>query len=164
MIGPLLRARPGLRPPGTWDPFETGVCMLLGYDLDRVGQLVQQLGTPVPGLAALGLSHTFPSPARLATANLDCLGLEPACARAVRAFAQAVCDDRVRLDGSVGLERLVESLCALDGLRRGNAHELALRLGEADADPLGGPECWRPWRALAATHCCAARSASRPRA
>jgi AraC family transcriptional regulator of adaptative response / DNA-3-methyladenine glycosylase II len=150
-IGPLLRACPGLRPPGTWDPFETGVCVLLGHDLDRTGRLVQVLGTPVPGLAPLGLTYTFPGPSRLATANLDGLGLEAQCARAVRAFAQAVCDDRVRLDGSVGLERLVASLCALDGFCRGTAHELALRLGEADADPLGGPDCWRPWRALAAS-------------
>jgi AraC family transcriptional regulator, regulatory protein of adaptative response / DNA-3-methyladenine glycosylase II len=29
-VGPLVRARPGLRPPGTWDGFETGVRAIIG--------------------------------------------------------------------------------------------------------------------------------------
>lgn len=35
-IGPLLEARPGLRPPGTWDPFETGVRAIIGQDRKSV--------------------------------------------------------------------------------------------------------------------------------
>src|SRR5262249_12022186 len=30
IIGPLVRVAPGLRPPGTWDAFETGVALILG--------------------------------------------------------------------------------------------------------------------------------------
>jgi 3-methyladenine DNA glycosylase/8-oxoguanine DNA glycosylase len=140
------------------------------------GRLVERLGTPVPGLGQLGLTHTFPPAATLARADLDGLGLTPARARAIRFFARAVADDEVRLDRSVGLDRLVDSVTALDGLGPWTAHYLALRLGEPDAWPttdlalrrvlprhappaaaLGDlAERWRPWRALAATHLWAA--------
>ena len=65
-IGPLLEARPGLRPPGTWDAFETGVRAIIGQQVTLAhanaiaGRLVERLGTRVPGLEPLGLTHTFP--------------------------------------------------------------------------------------------------------
>jgi 3-methyladenine DNA glycosylase/8-oxoguanine DNA glycosylase len=178
-IGPLLEARPGLRPPGTWDPFETGVRAIIGQQVTLAhanaiaGRLVERLGTRVPGLEPLGLTHTFPSAATVAGANLGGLGLTPARARAIELFARAVAGDTVRLDRSIGLDRLIASITALDGLGPWTAHYLALRLGEPDACPttdLGlrrslprhaphaaAPlddlaERWRPWRALAATH------------
>jgi AraC family transcriptional regulator, regulatory protein of adaptative response / DNA-3-methyladenine glycosylase II len=175
-IGSLLKRRPGLRPPGTWDPFETGVRAILGQQITIAGantiagRLVERLGNPVPGLAQLGLSHTFPSPGTLATADLDGLGLTRARAAAVRSFARAVTDDTVLLDRSVGLDRLAASLTALDGLGPWTAQYLALRLGEPDACPITDlglqralpphaaaalgevAERWRPWRALATTH------------
>jgi AraC family transcriptional regulator, regulatory protein of adaptative response / DNA-3-methyladenine glycosylase II len=178
-IGPLLRARPGLRPPGTWDPFETGVRAIIGQQVTLAGgntiagRLVEQLGARVPGLEPFGLTHTFPSAATLAGADLTGLGLMPVRAEAVRLFARAVADDAVRLDRSVSLDHLVRSITELDGLGSWTAQYLALRLGEPDACPttdLGlqralprpGPgaeagvgelaERWRPWRALAATH------------
>lgn len=178
-VGPLLRARPGLRPPGTWDPFETGVRAIIGQQVTlagantMVGRLVERLGTPVPGLERLGLTHTFPSPATLAGADLTGFGLTPARADGVRLFARAVAEDAVRLDRSISLDQLVASITAVDGLGSWTAHYLALRLGEPDACPttdlalqralarhvpqtaatLGElAERWRPWRALAATH------------
>jgi AraC family transcriptional regulator of adaptative response / DNA-3-methyladenine glycosylase II len=178
-LGPLLRARPGLRPPGSWDAFETGVRAIVGQQVTLtgantiVGRLVERFGTPVPGLAPLGLSHTFPSPASLAGADLAGLGLTGTRAEAIRAFARAVADDEIRLDGSVSLDSLVSSLTAVQGLGAWTAHYIALRLGEPDACPttdlglqraLSRPlpaaaasldqlaEHWRPWRALAATH------------
>jgi len=120
-IGPLLEARPGLRPPGTWDPFETGVRAIVGQQVTVVAantiacRLVERLGNPVPGLRQLGLSHTFPSADTLATADLGGLGLTRAGTAAVRSFARAVADDTVRLDRSVSLDRLVASITALDG-------------------------------------------------
>ena len=177
-IGPLLDARPGLRPPGTWDPFETGVRAIIGQQISLAGantiagRLVARLGTKVAGLEPLGLTHTFPSAAMLARGNLDGLGLTPARVSAIRLFARAVVEDAVVLDGSVGLDRLVSSITALNGLGPWTANYVALRLGEPDACPtsdlalrralprraptaaaLGDlAERWRPWRALAATH------------
>lgn len=179
IIGPLLRTRPGLRVPGTWDPYETGVRAIVGQQVSVAaantvtGRLVEQLGNRVPGLGQLGLTHTFPSPDTLASADLAGLGLTRARAEAIRSFARAVAEDAVRLDRSINLEGLVASLTAIDGLGPWTAHYLALRLGERDACPTTDlglqrvlarylrqsaatfgelAERWRPWRALAATH------------
>jgi AraC family transcriptional regulator of adaptative response / DNA-3-methyladenine glycosylase II len=170
LIGPMLRARPGLRPPGAWDPFEAGVRVIVGQQVSigaattLAGRLVERFGTPVPGLRTLGLTHSFPSPTTLADADLAGLGLPGARQTTIRSFARAVSEGAVRLDGSIGLDELIGSLTAIDGLGPWTAHTLALRLGERDAFPatdlglrraLDEPSVadrWRPWRALAATH------------
>jgi AraC family transcriptional regulator, regulatory protein of adaptative response / DNA-3-methyladenine glycosylase II len=161
VIGPLLRARPGLRAPGTWDAFETGVRAIIGQQISIaaantvIGRLVDRLGVPVPGLGRLGLSHTFPSAEALASADLTGLGLTRGRADAITSFAGAVAEDAVRLDRSVSLERLIASLTAIQGLGPWTAHYLAFRLGEPDACPIspaGVAEGCRPWRALATAH------------
>lgn len=186
-IGPLVRARPGLRPPGTWDPFETGVRAIIGQQVSLAGantiagRLVERLGARIPGLERIGLTHTFPSPMTLADAGLGGLGLRRARENEIRAFARAVGEGSIRLDRSIGLDQLVASITALDGLGASTAHYLALRLGEPDACPstelalqrafprhgadaaatLGQlAEHWRPWRALAATHLWAAEGSA----
>jgi AraC family transcriptional regulator, regulatory protein of adaptative response / DNA-3-methyladenine glycosylase II len=183
-IGPIVRARLGIRVPGTWDAFETGVRTIVGQQVSIAaantiaGRIVQRLGTPVPGLAPMGLTHAFPSPATVADADLAGLGLPRSRASAIRLFARAVADDRIRLDRSVELERLVESITAVPGLGDWTANHIALRLGERDAFPAGDlglqqalrtppadtakiAECWRPWRALAAMHLWLASDRSR---
>jgi AraC family transcriptional regulator of adaptative response / DNA-3-methyladenine glycosylase II len=177
-IGPLLRARPGLRAPGSWCSFETGVRAIIGQHVTVAaantiaGRLVERHGTQVPGLGRLGLTHTFPPASTLAAADLSGLGLTHARQEAIRSFARAVTEDAIRLDGSVGLDELTGSLTAINGLGSWTAHYLALRLGERDAFPMTDlglrralgqrganrsalatlGERWRPWRALAATH------------
>jgi 3-methyladenine DNA glycosylase/8-oxoguanine DNA glycosylase len=147
------------------------------------GRLVERLGTAVPGLRPLALTHTFPSPETLADADLSGLGLTRSRTDAIRSFARAVADDVIRLDGSMSLERLVASITAIDGLGPWTANYLALRLGERDACPMGDrglqralarhvrrsaagfgelTERWRPWRALAATHLWLADGSARP--
>ncbi|HEX3425024.1 MAG TPA: AlkA N-terminal domain-containing protein [Acidimicrobiales bacterium] len=181
IIGPLVAARPGLRPPGGWDPFETGVRAIVGQQISVGGattlmaRLVQRHGTPVPGLGALGLTHAFPSPAALADADLGGLGFTTARERALQAFARAVADGKIDLDRSRPLQQFVAAVTATEGLGPWTAHYLALRMGEADALPgsdlgisralaaaLGRPvtaagaealgDSWRPYRAFAATH------------
>lgn len=177
IIGPLVHARPGLRVPGTWDPFETGVRAIIGQQVSiagantLIGRVVARHGTPVAGLSALGLTHTFPTASTLADADLDGLGLPSQRVRAIRSFAAAVVDGRIRLDGSVGLDELVESIVALRGLGPWTANYLALRIGESDAFPGGDlgvvralsraaaagdlttvSKAWQPWRAYATLH------------
>ena len=140
------------------------------------GRIVQRHGTPVPGVSQIGLTHAFPSAMTLAGADLDGLGLPRARQEAIRSFARAVVDDAIRLDGSVGLEPLIASITAIEGLGSWTANYVALRLGEPDAFPAGDlglrravdgdardlatlAEGWRPWRALAATHLWAADAA-----
>lgn len=179
VIGPLLRARPGIRVAGTWDPFETGVRAIIGQQVSvagattLIGRVVERCGRPVAGLSKVGLSHTFPTAETLALADLNGLGLTGARMLAIRAFARAVANEAVRLDRSESLDQLLASIVAIPGLGLWTAHYIALRLGEPDAfptDDLGlrrslarlAPEngvalgqvaeAWRPWRALAATH------------
>lgn len=184
VLASVASARPGLRVPGSWDGFEVGVRAILGQQVTvtaartLAGRLVRELGTPVPGLEELGLSHSFPSAAVVADGSLAGVGLTGARITALGAFAGAVRDGDVRLDGSVSLEDFVSSVVELPGLGDWTAQYLALRLGEADAFPAGDlglrkalangtvptarevsarAEAWRPWRASAAIHLWALR-------
>jgi AraC family transcriptional regulator of adaptative response / DNA-3-methyladenine glycosylase II len=181
VLGPLVAARPGLRVPGTWDAYELGVRAIIGQQVSVAGagtitaRLVERSGTPVSGMEKFGLSHTFPSPATLARADLSGIGLTSARTRAIQNFATAVRDGAVRLDRGISCEALVDSLVAIPGIGLWTAHYIALRIGKADAFPstdLGlrralarltsdatspaalaqRAECWRPWRAQAAIH------------
>ena len=183
VIGPLIEARPGLRVPGTWDPFETGVRAIIGQQVSIsgattiTGRLVARVGQPVAGLGPMGLTHTFPGPEAVAAADLSGLGLTRTREEAIRGFARSVVAGDVRLDRSADLEGLVASITAIAGLGPWTAHYIALRLGEPDAFPAtdlgirraldtagwkpgeGADDRWRPWRALATTHLWAAGAA-----
>ncbi len=181
LLGPLVRRLPGLRVPGTWDPFETAVRAICGQMISvgaartLVERIVARHGIEVHGLGALGLSRVFPSPAELARADLDGIGLTATRIEAVHTLATALASGDLVVDRSMDLERFVARLCALRGLGPWTAHYLALRVGYPDAFPSsdlglrraleaasGGPvsardaeavsERWRPWRSLAATH------------
>jgi AraC family transcriptional regulator of adaptative response / DNA-3-methyladenine glycosylase II len=174
VVGPRVRRRPGLRVPGTWDPFETGVRAIVGQQVSVAGastvtaRVVARHGRPVDGLGD-DLHHAFPGPDVLADADLDGLGLTGARIAAIRSWARAVAAGEVRLDGSIGLEELLGSIVALRGLGPWTANYLAVRIGYADAFPVADlglqrsaglderalaavSERWRPFRALAAVH------------
>ncbi|MCR7740397.1 DNA-3-methyladenine glycosylase 2 family protein, partial [Pseudomonas aeruginosa] len=139
------------------------------------GRLIQRLGEPLENLGYDGISHLFPTPAALAQANLDGIGMPGKRVQTLQRFAAAIASGELSLDLADGPEALVEHLCALPGIGPWTAEYIALRaMGEADAFPaadLGllkstvwGPqgidarslkaraEAWRPWRAYAAIH------------
>lgn len=176
VLAPLVAARPGLRVPGTWDPYETGVRAIVGQQVSVAGastvtaRIVARAGTPLdrPGL---GLTHTFPAPDVLAGADLAGVGMPGARVAAVQAFAAAVASGELPLDGSLALDELIAATCAIRGLGPWTASYLALRMGEADAFPAADlglrralspvaplstaelaarAEAWRPWRGQAA--------------
>ena len=180
LAGSVL-SRGGLRVPGVWDPFEVGVRAIIGQQVSVAGastiagRLVERAGTAVPGLTQFGLTHVFPAPATLATADLTGIGLTGARMAAIHSFAAAVATGSLRLDRSLALEELVAATVAIPGLGPWTANYLALRMGEADAFPAGDlglrrgierltgsavapgdvasiAERWRPWRAQAAIH------------
>jgi AraC family transcriptional regulator, regulatory protein of adaptative response / DNA-3-methyladenine glycosylase II len=177
MMGPLVSARPGLRVPGTWDPYETAIRAIVGQQITvagattLMGRIVARLGEPVPGLDQLGVTHTFPPAEVLASEDLSGLGLTQARESAIRSFACAVAAGEVALDSSRPLDQLIDALVAIPGIGPWTAHYVALRLGERDAfpaddvglrrglravdpgcsEPLGRlAERWSPWRATAA--------------
>jgi AraC family transcriptional regulator of adaptative response / DNA-3-methyladenine glycosylase II len=181
VMRPLVLARPGIRPPGAWDPFEAGVRAIVGQRISVAGastiaaRIVERHGAPVPGLRGLGLTHVFPTASALAGADLGGLGLPSERAEAVRAFARAVDEGALRLDEPRTLDGFVHAVMAIRGLGPWTAHYLALRLGDPDAFPAADlgvrrrlslalerpvstreatriAEGWRPWRAHAAVH------------
>jgi AraC family transcriptional regulator of adaptative response / DNA-3-methyladenine glycosylase II len=173
-----VRARPGLRVTGAFDPFEAAARAIVGQQVsvaagrtlgarlaERVGQ---PIATPYPELARL-----FPDAAAVAGAapgELGRLGLPQCRLATLRAFARAVSSGEMALDALRPAE-LVDQVIALPGVGPWTAHCLAMRgLGWPDAFPeddlvlrraLGGisgrqaralAERWRPWRAYGATH------------
>ncbi len=175
-LAPLVVARPGLRVPGAWDPFELAVRAILGQQVSVAaartiaGRIAAAYGERAPGG---GLA--FPGPERLAGARLDRVGLTRARAAAVKSLARAVADDASFLQPRGDLEETVARLAELPGIGRWTAQYVAMRaLREPDAFPdsdlgllrafaRGGirpspatlarrAEAWRPWRAYAAMH------------
>lgn len=188
-IGPLVKRRPGLRIPGVWDPFECAVRAVLGQQVSvaagrtLAARLVARVGQPIAE-GADGLTHLFPSPARLAPADLSGLGLTTARARTLHALARATVDGQ--LDFGAPMEEVTAALAALPGVGDWTAQYVALRsLGEPDAFPTadlvlrrmapgdGQPmtsrmlearaDAWRPWRGYAALHLWRAAASSAPR-
>ncbi|HEY3715107.1 MAG TPA: AlkA N-terminal domain-containing protein [Jatrophihabitantaceae bacterium] len=150
VVGRLVAARPGLRVPGAWGPFEMAVQTVLAQGGDAGGArgalaaLVERFGQPVPGLDH-GLTHLFPSAEVLAGADEW---------PTVRALAAAVRSGDVMLDSGGPLADLVADLIAVPGIGGTAAHQIALRLGYADACPVDTADSagWRPWRALGSVH------------
>ncbi len=174
-----IDARPGVRVPGAWDPFEVAVRAILGQQVSvkgattLAGRLVRAFGKPVERADALPLTHLFPRPEILAEADVASIGMPPKRAQAVRALASAVARGGLPLDGAVELDDVVAKLQEIPGIGEWTAQYIAMRaLGEPDAFPAGdlglckalargdariGPadvraraEHWRPWRAYAA--------------
>jgi len=180
LLAPLVARRPGLRLPGTWDPFEVAVRAVLGQQISvasartLAGRLVALCGRPLPKAAARpGLTHAFPTPADVAEADLSRVGLPRARAAGLKGFARAVADGSFRLEAPGGLSDFEERLTALPGFGPWTAHVVAFRaFGEGDAFPVGDlglaralgragvsprdaaarAERWRPYRAYATLH------------
>ncbi|MCM3878166.1 MAG: helix-turn-helix domain-containing protein [Thermoanaerobaculia bacterium] len=144
LLAPLVAARPGLRVPGAWDPFELSVRAILGQQVSvrgartLAGRLVAGFGRTLPGGGADGLTHLFPAPAALAAADLSGIGVPAARAAAIRTLAAAVNKGRLELTAERGLEDFETRLCALPGIGPWTAQYVALRaFGEPDAFPAG---------------------------
>jgi len=183
-IAPRVRARPGLRVPGAWDGFELAVRAMLGQQITvtaarrLAGRLVAAYGASLPAVAADGpaaLTAAFPSPDRLARADLRTLGMPRARASALEALAAAASADARMLERGHDLDDTVTRLRAFRGVGEWTAHYVAMRaMREPDAFPASDlgllralevdgvrptarmlaerAERWRPWRAYAAQH------------
>jgi len=175
--------RRGLRVPGAFDPFELAVRAILGQQVSvaaascLAGRLVAAFGEPLdPALVPPehGAPDTlFPTPERLAEADVARIGLPRARAAAIAGLAAAVAATPGLLEPGAGLDDTVARLTRLPGVGPWTAHYVAMRaLREPDAFPAsdlglrralataaGLPtpaalearaEAWRPWRAYAA--------------
>jgi len=182
LLAPLLARRPGLRVPGAWDGFEVAVRAILGQQITvsaasgLAGRLVAALGDPIRPPPTERLTRTFPTPSRIAGADLRPLGMPAARAASLASLAAFVASDSRFLSPGQPLEAAVDRLRSLPGIGEWTAQYIAMRgLREPDAFPaadlgliralgrsfssrpspaaiLARAEAWRPWRAYAAQH------------
>jgi AraC family transcriptional regulator of adaptative response / DNA-3-methyladenine glycosylase II len=179
LLGRLIAGLPGMRVPGSAEPFETAVRAVLGQQVSvaaartLAARLVARHGDPLPSPVS-GVTHLFPSPERLAGADLDGLGLTGRRVSSVRALSRAIVAGDLDLAGA-DPDQLDAVLSGLPGFGPWTRAYIAMRVrGDPDAIPLsdlglrramerlGEPadpgslarraELWRPWRAYAALH------------
>ncbi len=175
ILANAVNARPGLRLPGCWDPFELSVRTILGQQVSvkgattLAGRIARAFGQPLPSIN--GLTHLFPTPHALAQADFRSIGLPKARAECIRALAKAVCQGELRFAGVVDSDAFMARLTQIPGIGNWTAQYVAMRaLGDPDALPSGDiglmrgmgmasareleirAEAWRPWRAYAAIH------------
>jgi AraC family transcriptional regulator of adaptative response / DNA-3-methyladenine glycosylase II len=180
VLRPLVRSAPGTRVPGAVDGFEIAVRAIVGQQVSvagartTLGRIAERFGEPVP--EPLGsVSRIFPTPARLAEAPRDGMGMPGARADAIVAVARAVERGELDLSGEADLSATRERLRAIRGVGAWTEEYVAMRaLGDRDAFPvtdlgvrrgfrrlgladdarsmLEHAERWRPWRASAVIH------------
>lgn len=186
ILAPKVKAHPGLRVPGCWNGFELGVRAILGQQVTvrgattLAGRLANEFGQPV-GMSN-GLTHIFPQPQILAEADIASIGIPQARAQTIREFARFGVGHKVRFEGMLNSETLLQQLCRIPGLGRWTAQYIAMRaLGDPDAFPSGDlgllralglksagelerrAEVWRPWRAYAAMYIWSRSAGNTPR-
>jgi AraC family transcriptional regulator of adaptative response / DNA-3-methyladenine glycosylase II len=162
ILGPLVRARPGLRVPGTADPVEAVARGIVGQQISVkaartiASRLVRRFGVPV------GEHLRFPTAAELAAASIDelaGLGMPGRRAETLRAAAKTLMDgfDLERLSAVPGIGPWTRGYFELrvahlpDAFPVGDAG-LHKALGLDGKAAVQRSEAWRPWRAYAALH------------
>ncbi|MGH9552132.1 MAG: DNA-3-methyladenine glycosylase 2, partial [Terriglobales bacterium] len=178
-LGSLARKHPGLRVPGACDAFEVSIRAILGQQVSvkaassLAGRIAREYGeeieTPFSELTLI-----TPQASALAIADPDeisALGVMPARAKTIIAFAKSFVRGELELEPGVDYETAVSKLTALPGIGEWTAEYIAMRcLAWPDAFPHGDlgikkslgltskkalleeTEKYRPWRAYAAMH------------
>lgn len=191
ILAPVVTRQTGLRVIGGWGRFETAIRVILGQQVSVAGastltaRLVRSHGGRLPG-TALGLTHLFPTPDRLAAVDPEGLGMPGARVATIRALSTAVLSGEVDLSGPSGPLR--EALLSVRGIGPWTADLIAMRvtrdpdvvpagdlgirqavgrlLGRDDVPPAEEvaelATVWHPHRSLAAQHLWASLAAPPP--
>ena len=176
VIGPLDRARPGLRVAGAVDGAELAVRAVVGQQVSVagartvLGRIVQRHGIPVETTVP-GLTHLFPSSSLLAEADPETLPMPRSRGRAIVGLCAALAGGELALDHGPDRDDVRARMLALPGIGPWTADYVALRaLGHPDVylptdlgirralvrlghDPAAAvPASWSPWRSYALMH------------
>jgi AraC family transcriptional regulator of adaptative response / DNA-3-methyladenine glycosylase II len=157
-LGPLVRKYPGIRVPGTWDPFEMAIRAIVGQQISVAGATTL--------MARIASRHGV-TPQSLMRARTN-PGMPQTRWNTIRGLARAVARGEVTFERGATLDESIARLTALPGIGPWTAHYIALRaLREPDAFPhtdlgirkaagmltdrelLSRAEAWRPYRAYA---------------
>jgi AraC family transcriptional regulator of adaptative response / DNA-3-methyladenine glycosylase II len=178
-LGPLARARPGLRLPGAFDGFEVAVRAVLGQQITvkaartLAGRFVAAFGEPVETPFA-GVARVFPAATRIAGLQMSQIaeqGVIATRARSIISLAQALGSGQLVLDPQATVDDTVSRLRKVPGVGDWTAQYIAMRalswqdafpasdygvlkaMGETDPRrALHRAQGWRPWRAYAVIH------------
>jgi AraC family transcriptional regulator, regulatory protein of adaptative response / DNA-3-methyladenine glycosylase II len=175
-----VHQRPGLRLPSAWNGFEWAVQAVIADSLGAaqvqgaMGQLVELCGTASAGLPQ-GLTHHFPTPAKILRAPLAALRMRSTCHETLRALAQAAADERLfaadtdpvvlreclrrvqgvsdRLAATIiaGVINEPDTFTDADEVLLRSA-QARLRIAESESALAARALKWRPWRAYAMNH------------
>jgi AraC family transcriptional regulator of adaptative response / DNA-3-methyladenine glycosylase II len=172
ILSPLVALSPGIRLPGSADPFETLVRTMVGQQVSIkaartvLGRVSAELAE-APGL--------FPTPEQFAARGTEVLRGPATRVAAILGVAEAMASGRLTLDVGLPVHELIARLVALPGVGAWTAGYVAIRvLGTPDvllssdlvmlanAKRLGLPatpgafarhgERWAPWRSYAGMH------------
>jgi AraC family transcriptional regulator of adaptative response / DNA-3-methyladenine glycosylase II len=164
-LGPLIRARPGLRVPGVVDGWEIAARAVLGQQITvaaartLASRITAAVATPLATPDG-GLTHLFPTPAQIAAAPDELFAMPRSRIRTLRGLAAA--------DPSLLVPQDAAALQELWGIGPWTAGYVAMRLGDPDvfldgdvavqralrelgADPAVAPS-WSPYRSFAVLH------------
>ena len=172
VLAPLVAANPGLRVPGTVDPFETAVRAVIGQQVSVAaartvaGRLVAATGPAVDPVECV--ERLFPSPEEVLAAPDEAFGMPASRRETLRRLSSAVAAGDVSLELGADRGRLREELRAVRGVGPWTADYVAMRCGDPDGWlptdlgvtsaltrhglDAGAAESWRPWRAYAMHH------------
>jgi AraC family transcriptional regulator, regulatory protein of adaptative response / DNA-3-methyladenine glycosylase II len=178
VIGPLVRAHPGLRVPGHVDGHEIAVRAVLGQQVSVAGartvaaRLVAEHGRPL-AQPVDGLTHLFPDVTTLAALSPEDLPMPRSRGRALIALCAALAEGDLALDRGPDRDDVRRAMLAIPGIGPWTADYIALRaLGHPDVflptdigirdalaalgrDPSTAAalaEGWAPWRSYAQLH------------
>jgi AraC family transcriptional regulator of adaptative response / DNA-3-methyladenine glycosylase II len=178
LLGPLVRQRPGLRVPGHVDGDELAVRAVLGQQVTVAAarttarRLVEKYGERLESQVE-GLTHLFPSAARLAELAPDSLPMPGSRGRALVTMCQSLAGRDLCLDRGADRDDVRRRLLELPGIGPWTADYISLRalghpdvflstdlgirdalgrLGRDAADAAALAESWRPWRSYAQMH------------
>ncbi len=172
VLAPMVARAPGLRVPGTVDPYETAVRAVIGQQVSVAAartvasRLVTEVGSLVDPFA--GVERLFPTPEQVLAAPESAFGMPASRRETLHRLSAAVVEGEVSLELGADRDRLRSELQAVRGIGPWTADYVAMRCGDPDgwlATDLGvvtalsrhglGPsaaESWRPWRAYAMHH------------
>ena len=180
LLGPLVRAAPGLRVPGSVDGAELAVRAVLGQQVSVAGartlatRLVHAIGAPLRTPVG-SLTHAFPTPGSIAELDPAQLAMPESRKRALRVLCAALDSGRLVIDAGADRERMAAQMLALPGIGPWTVAYVSMRaLGDPDVflptdigvrnglqrlgldgsprAALEASQRWRPWRSYALHH------------
>jgi len=136
-IARLRTRRPGIRVPGSTDPFEAAIGAIVGQQISVAGARTL-LGRLIDAVSDESENHDdelrpFPEASELAEADLSNCGLTGRRVATIQALAQAVANEDIALDAGVDRQQIRRQLLALPGIGPWTADVIAMRgLGDPD--------------------------------